>query len=1110
MNNRYFLSALAALALAGVAGAVVSAGQSPERDEGKVLLNAARPVFNSETHAPKAQADVPVKARMGASGSTIYGFQTYASEDGYTNGFAEVQASGEVIPMWTYQYSSVGAYLSSGWLKGEVLCALGVYTLGSDDLVGDYAYQEFDASTGQMSLERRIDVSAERTPYFSIAAYVPEQDLIYGFGKIGGPESPTYAFKVAPSAEPEKAEVVTEITPGDRCYSFCWHPADKCFYGVNTWGKFVKILTDGTITELFDVPVENLANSLGALAYSPYDGYLLWNPAEREKVSKLYAIYPDEKKVVGLGSFDTDHQFSFFLTPDFDVDDAAPAKPTYAGADFKDASHDGSLSFVMPATTFGGETISDEMGWTLYVNGKALKNGKASASDPITIELTGLEDAEYTFRFEASLDGKAGVPCVAHLYVGNDAPAAPADVVLSENKVTWSPVTTGAHGGYIDVASVEYRVSLNDEIIDTTAETSLSFNLGDDRQLDAFHASVVAICNGKESAPGISNKAILGQPMPLPVTIVPTPDQAELVTIVNRDGSPDYGTWRYSEQWDSPCFASGWSYERADDWLILPATSFPSADVAYSLALDAARGGSIGTREYFEVWAGNAPTPEAMTIQIMSKTRAQKYNTWTEYSALFAVPEPGTYYVAIHGISDPDQKDLIVKNIRISATESNLPVPEKVSEFEVSSSSDADLTATLSFKMPAKFTNGTDIPAATEVKAIISAATVTTVTGVPGSDQSVTVATVQGDNYITVTPEVNGQRGQASEEVVFTGDDMLGFVENYKSEISEDNMSVHLTWEAPVESLNGGYFSRTDNKYWIAVLDTDATIIGDPVCAGTDVFEYTLTLPEGTPQQKLRIAVIAENRAGLSNARWYIVQIMGTPYELPMIENFDNMTFTYNPMSAVAPSSLYTDGSWTWCQPELVHPDFANTSPYALIGYTDAASAKVRMRLPKASTAGLSQATATFELWTGHSSADDMGIYAITYGMDSPEKIAILPKGDGWDFIDVEIPEKYLGRPWMNLYIDGSLPSSTSYLILSSYSIREKASVNDIDADSSAIIARDGTVVLKGFDGQSYAVATIDGRIVARGTAEAETNVNVAPGIYIVSAGRHTARVFVR
>ena len=253
----------------------------------------------------------------------------------------------------------------------------------------------------------------------------------------------------------------------------------------------------------------------------------------------------------------------------------------------------------------------------------------------------------------------------------------------------------------------------------------------------------------------------------------------------------------------------------------------------------------------------------------------------------------------------------------------------------------------------------------------------------------------------------------------------------------------------------------------------------------------------------MRIAIAAENAAGISNARWYIARVIGTPYSLPMIENFDDMKAKYTPLQASAPTDEYVDGSWDWCQPEVVGEEFAHVGGgYGIIGYTDKGNARVRLGLPKVSTIGAEAPNATLELWTGEGCAEQMAM---------PEKIADIPAGSGWQKVNVAIPDKFNNRPWMSLYIDGYLPISSNYLILYSYMLSPVSGVSDIlPGSTGAVYARQGEIVMAGYDGAAYAVYSIDGKSIAAGTCNGETVVAAAPGIYVVRIDSQVARVIVR
>ncbi|MDE5808282.1 MAG: hypothetical protein K2H76_09200, partial [Muribaculaceae bacterium] len=398
--------------------------------------------------------------KIGATGSTVYGFMSYLDEDDFLNGWYELQPSGKTERLWEYPYASYGASLTNGWLRDGKLCGLCVLSWSSEDLVSVYAYQELNLLTGELIESRPIDVSESYVPYFYTAAYIPSEDKIYGFGKGENSSESIYYFKSAPADRPEDTEIIKELNlPGDRCYSLCYSVADGCLYGVNTRGMLVKILTDGTMTELFDVSVPDLANAVAALTVSPYDGFLIWNPSVYTTVSELYAIYPSEKKMEKLYRFPKMCGFTFFLTPDGPADASGPAASELLSSVFEDAALSGTLTFRLPSSSMNAAPISGTLDWTLYDNGKEIAKGKDAEGSEISIPVETVQ-GEHTFRLETTLDGKEGYPRSFFVYIGNDVPKAPENVKLAQDKITWNAVTEGSHGGYLDVSKISYKVYL--------------------------------------------------------------------------------------------------------------------------------------------------------------------------------------------------------------------------------------------------------------------------------------------------------------------------------------------------------------------------------------------------------------------------------------------------------------------------------------------------------------------------------------------------------------------------------------------------------------------------------------------------------------------------
>lgn len=1034
-------------------------------------------------------------------------------------GLYSIGINGSYELLWDYpEADEYGTIMSDGWIKDGKVCGIAAASYGG--VTYYYAYQELDLESGDILKDDPIDYTANYVAYFTSATYAACNNKIYGYSRSA--ENDRFVFSEADPGNLAGAKQVAElVSNSDRCYSICYNPEERALFGVNARSEFVKIGFDGSQTKLFDVPFE-IANFKGALSYSPYDGCYLWCPAFYDKFSNFYVIHPENQKVEQVSNLTEDIGFSFFATTDGTFEPASPTKPTFVSANFTDASLSGKITWKMPSETFGGDKINEPMEWVAFIDGERATGGTANPGTNVEVDFNNVEQGMKTFRFIAQRNGIDGLSSVHRMYVGNDSPSMPQNVVLTEEKVEWEAVTGSQHGGYIDLSSISYEVWLNEELLGTTTSTNYELTWDKSKAVAAYHAKAYAVCNGMKSEPGISGKLIAGKPFSLPYTVVPTEEQADIVTIINADGGPDYGIWEYNLRWTDPCFASGWSKDvPADDWLILPPVEATSADICYKVSLEAARGGYGSTNEYFEVWAGTAPTVEAMTIPVISKTRL-RLREWTTFENIFAVPAAGVYYIAVRAVSDPDQYAVIVKNITVSETELRATVPDAVTDLKVTATNDADLTATVEFTMPTKTITGASIPTDTELTAIVSAASEVRVSGTPGASLSATVPTNQGDNTIIVKcADSNGYTGREMLIDVFTGLDLPGYVENLKGEVSEDNMSVKMTWDPPVEGLNGGYFVSTGITYWLYLPDANS-ISGWSASQelGKDIGEYTFTLKDGYPQDRYYIGIVAANAAGHSKALWYVARVLGKPYLLPMEETFDkydsetySYTYSYTPTYGVKSGENIT-ADWTFGQPELVDPVFdRGFSDIALVGYIESGSNQQgQLVLPRFATEGVAKPAIELDVYTGSRGAK-MAVYGRTFGMDDFQLIGTVPDGNGWQTIEFELPESLDNRKWVEINIFASFKSKDTYALLSGYKIKDKqASVNGIGAnDMAKVYAASGTIVAENCIGNPVRVFAPDGKMVAniRAASDRET-IRVAPGIYIVNVADKTYKLVVR
>lgn len=1003
----------------------------------------------SALRAPRAAADMTLP-----SGATLQGFLAYDAEEKMQLGWYAVKPTGETSLIWAWdaQFSQAGLSPRGAWFRNGRFCTHAVASYGGDQQIFGSLYMELDPATGRLLFNEVIDVY--ENPFSNIIApvYVESEDKVYGFSVA--PDGSKYSFSCAPAGKLIEATEIRRLdSPGDRCYSLAYNQDEKCFYGINFFDKLVRISMDGTSEEICAVPLTGISGDRGGLIYSPLDGCYFYNPQFYEKPSAIYAVYPAEKKFVLLNQFDTDKQFVSLYTPDnAAVLDAAPKAPTVKEVNFTAGNHEAAVVFTMPSATEAGAAIAATMTWKACVDSKQVATGTAAAGADVSVDFTTLADGFRALQFFVSDGTNTPNPAVATVFAGYDAPAMPTGVKLTDSKVSWTRVRRGEHNEYFDATDLSYTVYINGEKVGTSTTPSLDITLDPTKPVAAYTATVVATAHDIDSKPGLSNKLVFGAPMDLPISFEPTVSDFDLMTCFNLDGGAAYGEWCYSERWDRPCFSSGWSKDvDANDWLILPGAVFADADKAYRFSLEAACGGMSGKEEYFEVWLGTAPDPAMMRTPVISKTQVHSTD-WESYSNLFGISQAGTYYIGIHAVSKANQYALNVSKIKVEATDLSARGPEVATGLAVTSTDHAKLTATVEFTLPTRYLTGLMIPEYKTLKATVSTeAGSVDVSGNPGATVSATVPTRQGDNVVLVKCFLEDAEGAACETIVFTGVDMPDYVENMKTQVTEDNMGIRFTWEAPLKGLNDGYFETTGLEYYIGEIDELGEFVEEPVLAGKDVFEYTYRLPAGAKLAHRRIALAASNAAGLSFARWYVGTVVGTPHTPPMVEGFDNMTFTYEPISIQTPTAEYTNGGWDWAQPELIDPAFNHgAGDFALTGYTDEAPARVRLSLPKFSTSNCSEALLTLDLWNGNGRASEVNVYGSTFGVNAT-LLESIPLGTGWEEYDVVLPQSLLNRPWVNILIDAKLPSENHYLILSGYSVNTTTGIGNVEAaDSNA------------------------------------------------------------
>ncbi len=1115
------------LLMVGVATSTAVAVTPPQK-VAEVRLPASYASFFPTMSADKvtARTEKPMyrnPAMKLTESSNIYGSLYYFQGTALQQGFYRINSTPAPTFMWADSYTSEWSMpMTGGWLRDGKLCGVNAMNFMGGLLA--YGQVVIDFNTGKVESFTPLTVSAESVDNVYITtAYRDLDDGVYGYGHIN--DGNAYGFKRADADNIDTSAPVCEVEFSQMCTALCYNVQDDLFYGVTTAGQFVSVNAKGEQTSLFALNIPDLSSTVSGLVYSPKDEAYIFNAYLKDRSSAMYSIDANAKTCTKLYDCTSGEEYMFMVCTADNVDSDAPAKAIFAGSDFEGSSLTGSISYTVAGKTFAGNPLSGSLDWKLYDNGVAVKSGTTTPGSSLSIDLSDLTNGKHTFALTLGKDGKWSLPEIKSLWIGADIPNAPTNVKLTETSVTWDASTGSVHDGYVNPAAITYTVTLNGEKVAETSELSCTITLPQGMPYKSYTAKVTAKAEGKTSEPAESNYINYGDPLTVPAegSLHFRPEEYEFTMFqaIDIDGKTDSEgntrNWHFSETMGFPSFASG---ADGDDMLIFPPINFDNTTKAYSFQMEAGLISDVDDTGTIEVLIGKEPTVEAMTRTVIKPTQLH-YMRGIIMTEFFSVPEAGTYYLAVR--TKTNDVAFHISDMDIALTSRDADVPQTVSDLVATADPKGALNATVTFTMPSLTVNGKAIDANTELKAkVVSREFVIdkpfdgevyytkTVTGKPGEVINTVIETKQNYNTIGVSCSLDNRAGVEATTNLFTGVVKPYTVQNLKAEVSEDNMSAHLTWTPPVEGGEPGPIG--DSFFYGVWYYADGWQFLDGV--GYDVCEATVPVEPGAPQNSYILGVMAMNDAGQSD---YIAQtgvVIGTPYELPMVETMETGEEEYWPVVIQRPAADYEGTYWMVDDPVTVSPLFANNTGIAYIGYIGqegVKSAKSRLSLPKFSTDGVKDVKVSLTYWGGNYGAQ-FSLLSNVYGATAPTAIGSFPMGaKGWVTNSLDLPADVNGLKWVELLLDTTFPNDNTFGLFSGYSITGVSGIEGVDADGEGrIFTTNGMLNILGMAGEQLTVTDLQGRVIINEPSLGDINGYVlVPGTYIVKAGAKTVKVII-
>ncbi len=1049
--------------------------------------------------------------RITAGGSEIYAWSVYDVNQ-TPPGLYQVDESSLSL-MWNDPFYTDNEYtLSSGYLKDGKIYGAAVDTFWG--MIFAYTQVVWDFQTGEVLSQEELDLNT--MPYFGRMAYNPDDDCIYGTGLYAPYDGgATQLLLKAQADDWSQVEVLAELSNESALGAMCYNGVDGCLYGVNSNGEFVRITTEGEMTPLFPLGLESLGFNPGyyfGLIYSPVENVFYANP-NAETTSWIITIDPASENVDIQYELAGGNQLAqMFTTDEVVTDPLKPARPSLVRNVFMQGSTSGWNIYEMPTEFADGTPIQGNIKYTALLDGEVYKTGNARPGQQVRVVYRKLNEGPRNFGMYVDVDGHQSNTLSKKVWIGFDTPAAPQNVKIDGDQLTWDAVYSSENGGYVNYSDVTYTVYFNGEIFEGIKGTSWTLDLPEEGDLAVYDAIVLACYRGSESAGTHSNSVIVGQPLTLPYNIVPTAEQAAICSVV--DANQDGIRWSYSA--DNEAFMMGYSAAGVenDDWVILPPFKLENAGRYISMAFDVAIRSTNYPDEEISVYLGTSNDPESMTQCLVEPFQPMdgESNAFQNVSTIFKCEQAGTYYLGFRCTSAPDQMGLLLKNIIVEDNNITDKSPAAVTNLEADAAEEGELSATIGFNMPSKDMLGNDLASDAELVATVSSPVETkTVKGAPGSRQSLDITTMQSMNQISVYVSQGALNSPKETVGVYTGVYVPATPQVTSVTVADDMSSMTIEWDPVTEADEPGAYVGDNITY--TTYQGVQSIFGTmwyELESGLTECSYTYSVEEGAPMELAAIGVASFNEAGSTGYLNYGQGLVGTAYTLPIENDFTAGELAISPWMFYRPTEDFT-GSWGWI--DDLTPFGYEAGLYGL-GATGEEGTKAGISIPRFSTKDVENATVVLHfyadckvtldaMWVGQGDAENIQLAEFN-GEDSPREI------------EVSLPTELLGKDWVQVNIICEFTGEAQTFAMTYVGVTDQApqggtvSVGNVKA-STGIFGGKGIITVQGLEGSNVTISNVNGAVVANGVARSNNAVyTLDKGVYVVKAGKKEAKVIVR
>lgn len=863
--------------------ATLFTGPALHADSGEILLkrNAHKSIMRQNPHNPIKKASSSVassevfrtavlsKDSWIANQKQQFGLYEYSLSEYSSKCLKEITGSDPLDPTGGATYIGNGKYF---YTRYSIFQPIGLL------LVDSYI---LDLSDYTSKRQQGTEVNIARD-----LAYDPTSGMVYGcFRAQAGNNNTDYVFgKLDPEHADVERTVIVSLTEAWNALGI-----DKLgnLFAVTRSGGFYSVDKEtGKMDLIANTGLESKYQTTGTIDDATGLFYFL---TCGDTASTLYTIDTKDGAVTKVYDMKDGEQLAGMYIPEKEYPSGAPRQVTDLRASFDHVTLQGTISFTTPVLTVGGTPLMTDFNYRVSTqDGTTLADGTTSRGKSLDIPVTLTKSGSYTFIVSLSNEAGTGPETYLNQHVGYGRPVAVDSVTIRyENDrfvIGWPASEKPADEGIFEKDSVTYTITRkpdNTVVASKIKTTTYEDVVLETTELIKYRYEVVPVHRGVSGAATLSPEYLLGAVKPPYEALFNSRDAIADLTLL--DANNDGRVWLLD---DDHLFLYPTNVTKGDDYIFSAPMRLEAGRLYKFTAVMGVRLPQYGNKEIFEAVLATAPTKEGCIETIIEPLTysAEK----EEYSETFQVETSGKYYLAIHGISDPDSYGMFAYGMSVTA-EATAESPDAPS---LSALADKDGGMRVEGKVvaPTQCINGDQLSVIEKMELFRDGTLLQTYNNpAPGTSFDFSDNDISEGLHVYTAYAYNEEgRGKAAEAKAYAGINVPGAPRNAKAKEREDNRTVDITWEAPEADIDGCPINGEHISYTVARYDDNAMkwIVAD---TGLKKLSYTEKFNiEAGVQAFIKYGVFAETRKGKNTAEVGVAPIIpvGDPYSMPYVETF--------------------------------------------------------------------------------------------------------------------------------------------------------------------------------------------------------------------------------